>query len=102
VPPKPTDPLHLLRGRLGRWSSDPGQPCGLHWIGLDRARHQFEQLTDQEKRDSGGLVEPDVVADTVVTLALGGKSAGIVVIRADRNPTTSTSEAPIRMSTQSR
>jgi NAD(P)-dependent dehydrogenase (short-subunit alcohol dehydrogenase family) len=29
-----------------------------HWIGLDRARHQFEQLTDQEKHDSGGLVEP--------------------------------------------
>jgi NAD(P)-dependent dehydrogenase (short-subunit alcohol dehydrogenase family) len=58
-----------------------------HWIGLDRARHEFEQLTDQEKQDSGGLVEPDLVADTVVTLALDGESVGrIVVIRADREP----------------
>jgi NAD(P)-dependent dehydrogenase (short-subunit alcohol dehydrogenase family) len=43
-----------------------------HWIGLDRARREFDQLTDQEKQDSGGLVEPDLVADTVVTLALDG------------------------------
>jgi NAD(P)-dependent dehydrogenase (short-subunit alcohol dehydrogenase family) len=58
-----------------------------HWIGLDRARHEFEQLTDQEKQDSGGLVEPELVADTVVTLALDGESVGrIVVIRADREP----------------
>lgn len=58
-----------------------------HWIGLDRARHEFEQLTHQEKQDSGGLVEPDLVADTVVTLALDGESVGrIVVIRADREP----------------
>jgi NAD(P)-dependent dehydrogenase (short-subunit alcohol dehydrogenase family) len=58
-----------------------------HWIGLDRARQEFEQLTDQEKQDSGGLVEPDLVADTVVTLALDGESVGrIVVIRADREP----------------
>jgi hypothetical protein len=40
-----------------------------HWIGLDRARREFEQLTDQEKQDSGGLVDPDLVADTVATLA---------------------------------
>jgi hypothetical protein len=58
-----------------------------HWIGLDRARHEFEQLTDQEKQDSGGLVEPELVADTVVTLALDAESVGrIVVIRADREP----------------
>jgi 3-oxoacyl-[acyl-carrier protein] reductase len=58
-----------------------------HWIGLDRARHEFEQLTDQEKQNSGGLVEPDLVADTVVTLPLDGETAGrIVVIRADREP----------------
>ena len=58
-----------------------------HWIGLDRARQEFEQLTDEEKQDSGGLVEPDLVADTVVTLALDGESVGrIVVIRADREP----------------
>jgi hypothetical protein len=38
-------------------------------------------------QDSGGLVEPDLVADTVVTLALDGESVGrIVVIRADREP----------------
>jgi NAD(P)-dependent dehydrogenase (short-subunit alcohol dehydrogenase family) len=58
-----------------------------HWIRLDRARHHFEQLTDQEKQDSGGLVEPALVADTVVTLALDAESVGrIVVIRADREP----------------
>jgi NAD(P)-dependent dehydrogenase (short-subunit alcohol dehydrogenase family) len=58
-----------------------------HWIGFDRARHQFEQLTDQEKHDSGGLVAPALVADTVVALALDAESVGrIVVIRADREP----------------
>jgi 3-oxoacyl-[acyl-carrier protein] reductase len=58
-----------------------------HWIGLDRARREFEQLTDQEKQNSGGLVDPDLVADTVLTLALDGESVGrIVVIRADREP----------------
>lgn len=58
-----------------------------HWIGLDRARREFEQLTAQEKQDSGGLVDPDLVADTVVTLALDGRSVGrIVVVRADRKP----------------
>jgi hypothetical protein len=71
-----------------------------HWIGLDRARQEFEQLTDQEKQDSGGLVEPDLVADTVVTLALDGESVGrIVVIRADRKPYDVDPESPIRMST---
>jgi hypothetical protein len=71
-----------------------------HWIGLDRARHEFEQLTDQEKQDSGGLVEPDLVADTVVTLALDGESVGASPssVRIG-NPTMSTPEAPIRMST---
>ena len=53
---------------------------------LDRARHEFEQLTDQEKQDSGGLVEPELVADTVVTRALDGESGHILVIRADREP----------------
>jgi NAD(P)-dependent dehydrogenase (short-subunit alcohol dehydrogenase family) len=58
-----------------------------HWIGLNRARHEFEQLTGQEKQGSGGLVEPDLVADTVVTLALDAESVGrIVVICADREP----------------
>jgi NAD(P)-dependent dehydrogenase (short-subunit alcohol dehydrogenase family) len=51
-----------------------------HWIGLDRARHEFEQLTDQEKQGSGGLVEPDLVADTVVTLALDAESVGRIVV----------------------
>jgi NAD(P)-dependent dehydrogenase (short-subunit alcohol dehydrogenase family) len=41
-----------------------------HWIGLDRARHEFEPLTDQEKQDSGGLVEPELVADTARTSRL--------------------------------
>ena len=36
-----------------------------HKIGLDRAQRQFEQLSDQAKRASNGLVDLSVVADTV-------------------------------------
>ena len=58
-----------------------------HWIGLERARREFEQLTDQEKRERGGLVDPDLVTDTVITLAVDGASVGrTVVIRADQYP----------------
>ena len=58
-----------------------------HWIGLDRAKREFERSSDQEKQVSGGLVDPDVVAATVVQLALDDRSSGrVVVIRADREP----------------
>ena len=58
-----------------------------HWIGLERAKRQFEELSDEEKLASGGLVDPGLVAATVVTLALDGRSAGrVVVVRAGREP----------------
>lgn len=58
-----------------------------HWIGLERARQQFEQMSDEDKRASGGLVDPDLVAGTVATLALDDVSNGrVVVLRGDREP----------------
>jgi NAD(P)-dependent dehydrogenase (short-subunit alcohol dehydrogenase family) len=58
-----------------------------HWIGLDRAVEQFNRLTEEEQRRSGGLVDPDVVAGTVATLALDQASNGrVVVLRSGRDP----------------
>jgi NAD(P)-dependent dehydrogenase (short-subunit alcohol dehydrogenase family) len=58
-----------------------------HWIGLARAIREFEQMTERDRMNSGGLVDPEVVADTVVDLALDQSSAGrIVVLRAYRDP----------------
>jgi NAD(P)-dependent dehydrogenase (short-subunit alcohol dehydrogenase family) len=58
-----------------------------HWIGLARAIREFEQMTERDRVNSGGLVDPQVVADTVVDLALDQSSAGrIVVLRAHRDP----------------
>ena len=58
-----------------------------HWIGLPRAIQEHDQMTEQERESSGGLVDPDLVADTVVHLAMDQSSAGrIVVLRADRDP----------------
>lgn len=58
-----------------------------HWIGLARAIREFEQMTARDRVNSGGLVDPEVVADTVVDLALDQSSAGrIVVLRAHRDP----------------
>jgi hypothetical protein len=58
-----------------------------HWIGLDRAIQKFNQMTEDERRRSGGLVDPQLVADTVVALALDQRSnARIVVLRAGKDP----------------
>jgi 3-oxoacyl-[acyl-carrier protein] reductase len=58
-----------------------------HWIGLERAKQQFQALSDEAKQASGGLVDAGLVATTVVTLALDGESAGrVVVVRAGRDP----------------
>lgn len=58
-----------------------------HWIGLDRAKQEFAQLSEKEKRASGGLVDPDLVAETVATLALDEASNGrVVVLRGHRGP----------------
>ena len=58
-----------------------------HWIGLPRAIAESEQLTPKEQTDSGGLVDPQVIADTVVELASDPHSAGrVLVIRAGVPP----------------
>ena len=58
-----------------------------HWIGLDRAVREYQQMTAQQRRLSGGLVAPGLVADTIVDLALDLTSSGrVIMIRADRQP----------------
>lgn len=48
---------------------------------------KFDLLTGSEKQASGGLIDPDLVATTVVQLALDERSNGrIIVIRADHEP----------------
>ena len=58
-----------------------------HWIGLDRAIREYQLMTAQQRKLSGGLVDPDLVANTIVDLALDQTSAGrVIMIRADRKP----------------
>ena len=58
-----------------------------HWIGLDRAVREYQQMTARQRKLSGGLVAPDLVADTIVDLAHDRASAGrVIMIRADRKP----------------
>jgi NAD(P)-dependent dehydrogenase (short-subunit alcohol dehydrogenase family) len=58
-----------------------------HWIGLPRAEREYEALTAEEQRQSGGLVAPETIAAEVVRLAEDDDSAGaIVALRAGRPP----------------
>ena len=58
-----------------------------HWIGLDRAVEEYNRMGPEEQNRSGGLVEPQLAADTVVALALDETAAGrIVMLRAGRAP----------------
>ena len=58
-----------------------------HWIGLARAIAEYDQLDADQRARSGGLVDPQVVADTVIDLASDPYSAGrVVVVRAGRAP----------------
>jgi 3-oxoacyl-[acyl-carrier protein] reductase len=58
-----------------------------HWIGLERARREFEQLSARERAQTGGLVDPNVIAAEVVRLIEDDDSAGLIVaIRSDRAP----------------
>jgi NAD(P)-dependent dehydrogenase (short-subunit alcohol dehydrogenase family) len=58
-----------------------------HWIGLDRAVREFEQLSADQQRLSGGLVDPQVIADTVMKLIDDPNSGGrVIVIRAGQSP----------------
>ena len=58
-----------------------------HWIGLPRAIAEYEQMNIEEQRRSGGLIDPEVIADTVIDLALDPNCAGrVIVVRAGRPP----------------
>lgn len=58
-----------------------------HWIGLPRAVAEYERLTADEQARTGGLVDPQVIADAVVDLASDSDSAGrVIVIRAGEPP----------------
>ena len=58
-----------------------------HWIGLDRAVAEYARMSEDQRAHSGGLVDPQLVADTVVSLALDESAAGrVVMLRAGREP----------------
>jgi NAD(P)-dependent dehydrogenase (short-subunit alcohol dehydrogenase family) len=58
-----------------------------HWIGLPRARREYEAMSPEEQARSGGLVEPGAVAAEVVRLAEDDESAGALIgMRAGRAP----------------
>lgn len=53
-----------------------------HWIGLPRAQAEFIRMSPEEQVRSGGLVDPELVAATVVALIEDDASGGrIVAIR---------------------
>jgi NAD(P)-dependent dehydrogenase (short-subunit alcohol dehydrogenase family) len=57
-----------------------------HWIGLPRAVAEYDRMGIEEQRRSGGLIDPEVVADTVIDLASDSTSAGrVIVVRAARH-----------------
>jgi 3-oxoacyl-[acyl-carrier protein] reductase len=54
-----------------------------HWIGLERAIAEYAQLSAVEQQQTGGLVDPKTVVDTILQLADDKGSAGrVVVVRA--------------------
>jgi NAD(P)-dependent dehydrogenase (short-subunit alcohol dehydrogenase family) len=58
-----------------------------HWIGLDRAKAEYERMSASDRELSGGLVAPDMIASTVVEHADDRNSAGrVTMIRANRAP----------------
>lgn len=58
-----------------------------HWIGLDRAIQEYEELSTEARRASGGLVDPAVVVRAVVALIKDPQSAGrVMVVRPGREP----------------
>ena len=75
---------------LGDWAERYGVRVNCvvpHWIGLDRAVREYQQMTARRRELSGGLVDPDLVADTIVDLALDRTSAGrVIMIRPGHDP----------------
>ena len=58
-----------------------------HWIGLDRAVREFEQMSPGQRAISGGLVAPETVAEVVLHLSEDPQAAGrVVVLRPGHEP----------------
>jgi NAD(P)-dependent dehydrogenase (short-subunit alcohol dehydrogenase family) len=58
-----------------------------YWIGLERARREYERMRPGDRQASGGLVDPETIADTVVELVHDPKAAGrVLVLRPGRAP----------------
>lgn len=57
-----------------------------HWIGLPRAQREYAAMTEQQRRASGGLIEPDVVVRAVLQLADGSADGAVLMIRPGRAP----------------
>ena len=49
------------------------------WIGLERAHREYRAMSPEEQRASGGLVDPQAVADAVVSLVHDPGAAGRVL-----------------------
>jgi NAD(P)-dependent dehydrogenase (short-subunit alcohol dehydrogenase family) len=58
-----------------------------HWIGLPRAVQEFNRMTPEERKRSGGLVPPEIVASTIVELLTDPDVTGrVMILRAGHQP----------------
>jgi NAD(P)-dependent dehydrogenase (short-subunit alcohol dehydrogenase family) len=58
-----------------------------HWIGLPRAIAEYKRMEAKQRERSGGLVDPEVIAEVVIELASDPDSAGrVVVVRPEQAP----------------
>jgi NAD(P)-dependent dehydrogenase (short-subunit alcohol dehydrogenase family) len=58
-----------------------------HWIGLPRAVQDFDRMTPDERKRSGGLVAPELVASTIVELLTEPDATGqVMILRAGHRP----------------
>lgn len=48
------------------------------WIGLDRAKAEWAELSAEEQREVGGLIPPEDVAGALVELLAGGRAGEVV------------------------
>lgn len=89
---------------VGDFADRYGRPRELRRPALDRVAagdRRVRGADPQEQADSGGLVDPEVIATTIVGLALDPRSGTVVVVRAgrpayriDQPPTTRTGRPP--------
>jgi NAD(P)-dependent dehydrogenase (short-subunit alcohol dehydrogenase family) len=58
-----------------------------HWIGLPRAVEEFDRMATAEQQRSGGMVDPELVASTIVALLSDPEATGrVMMLRAGHQP----------------